>query len=71
MIKEKTPTLEETFIQLEEIIAKLEQPEVTLDDSFALYQKGMEKLKSCNTMLDEVEKKMQILTADGTLEDFE
>lgn len=71
MSKEKTSTLEETFIQLEEIIAKLEQPEVTLDDSFALYQKGMEKLKSCNTMLDEVEKKMQVLTSDGTLEDFE
>lgn len=71
MSKEKSPTLEETFLQLEEIIAKLEQPEVTLDDSFALYQSGMEKLKSCNSMLDTVEKKMQILTSEGNLEDFE
>lgn len=71
MSKEKTPTLEDTFLQLEEIIAKLEQPEIPLDESFALYQNGMEKLKNCNMMLDEVEKKMQVLTADGTLEDFE
>lgn len=70
MSKEKTPTLEETFLQLEEMIEKMEQPEITLDDSFALYQSGMEKLKSCNSMLDAVEKKMQVLTADGQTEEF-
>lgn len=70
MSKEKALTLEENFLQLEEIIAKMEQPEVTLDDSFALYQSGMEKLKACNCLLDAVEKKMQVLTADGETEEF-
>lgn len=63
----KTPTLEETFSQIEEIIDQMEQPEVSLDASFQLYQQGIEQLKNCNRLLDEVEKKMQILNADGSI----
>ena len=64
-------SLEETFEQIETIIKKLESPEVTLDDSFRLYQAGVEKLKMCNLLLDTVEKKMQVMQADGSLADFE
>lgn len=63
----KTPTLEETFSKIEEIIDQMEQPEVSLDASFQLYQQGIEQLKNCNRLLDEVEKKMQILNADGSI----
>ena len=63
--------LEETFTQLEDIIKQMENPEVSLDESFALYQSGVERLKECNKMLDEVEKKMQILNADGTIGEME
>ena len=54
-------SLEETFEQIETIIKQLESPEVTLDDSFRLYQAGVEKLKTCNLLLDTVEKKMQVM----------
>lgn len=64
-------SLEETFEQIETIIKQLESPEVTLDDSFCLYQAGVEKLKMCNLLLDTVEKKMQVMQADGSLADFE
>lgn len=64
-------SLEETFEQIEMIIKQLESPEVTLDDSFRLYQAGVEKLKMCNLLLDTVEKKMQVMQADGSLADFE
>lgn len=67
---EKKRTLEETFAEIEDIIEQMEQPDVSLDESFQLYQKGVEGLKSCNDLLDEVEKKMQILTADGSLEEM-
>lgn len=60
----RKPSLEETFGQIETIISKMEQQEVTLEESFALYQQGVEKLKVCNTLLDEVEKKIQVLDAD-------
>ena len=59
-------SLEETFEQIETIIKQLESPEVTLDDSFRLYQAGVEKLKTCNLLLDTVEKKMQVMQADGS-----
>ncbi|MGN0141629.1 MAG: exodeoxyribonuclease VII small subunit [Roseburia sp.] len=63
--------LEENFTQIEDIIRQMENPEVSLDESFALYQSGIGKLKECNAMLDEVEKKMQILNADGTIGEME
>ena len=69
--KKGTKSLEETFQGIEEIIEKMEQPDVSLEDSFALYQQGVQELKSCNEILDQVEKKMQVLNANGTLEDFE
>ncbi len=49
----------------------MESREITLDESFSLYQEGVEKLKSCNEMLDAVEKKIQILDAEGEPEEWE
>lgn len=69
-VREEKRSLEETFAEIEAIIAQMEQPEVSLDDSFLLYQRGIGELKNCNALLDEVEKKMQILSADGGLEEM-
>ena len=64
-------SLEETFEQIETIIKQLESPEVTLDDSFRLYHACVEKIKTCNLLLDTVEKNMQVMQADVSLADFE
>lgn len=63
-------SLEDTFAEIEAIIAKMEQPDVTLDESFSLYKNGVERLKTCNELLDAMEKKMQVIEPDGTLGDF-
>lgn len=63
-------SLEDTFAEIEAIIAKMEQPDVTLDESFSLYKNGVERLKTCNELLDAVEKKMQVIEPDGTPGDF-
>ena len=63
-------SVEECFAELDKTVAKLESGEVTLDESFRLYQEGMLLLKQVSEKLDSYEKKMQILTDDGTLEDF-
>jgi exodeoxyribonuclease VII small subunit len=47
------------------VITQLEKGEITLEESFSLYQKGVERLKHCNRLLDTVEKKLQIVSADG------
>lgn len=58
-------TLEQTFEELDEVIKQLEQAEVSLEDSFALYHKGMELLKDCNEKIDTVEKKIMMLDEEG------
>ena len=70
MAKKKEEALEGRLSQIEEIIRKMEEPEVSLDESFKLYQAGIEQLKYCNKILDEVEKKMQVLNQNGELMDF-
>lgn len=62
---EKERKLEENFEELNQILEELEKPEVTLEDSFALYQKGMQLLKICNDSIDKVEKQLIILSENG------
>ena len=57
--------LEESFERLDQIMAGLERPEVSLEDSFVLYQEGMKLLKLCNDSIDKVEKELIILGENG------
>lgn len=57
--------LEEAFAKLDEIMEQLEQGEASLEDSFLLYQKGMQLLKQCNESIDRVEKKLIVLEEEG------
>lgn len=63
--------LEEIFAELDEILAKMQDPEVTLEDSFALYESGMKDIRQCNRLLDQIEKKMLILSKEGELTAFD
>ena len=45
-------TLEEQFAQLDDIIAKLDDPKIGLEDSFKLYKEGMNVLKKCNLSIE-------------------
>lgn len=38
---EKTLTLEERFAHLEQIVARMEDADVSLDEAFELYKKGL------------------------------
>ena len=63
--------IEELFLEIEEIISRMEDKEVSLEQSFSLYECGMNKLKMCNDKIDAVEKKLLILNQQGELEEFE
>lgn len=67
----KEETLEEMFTQLESVIKTMEQGDVSLEETFNLYHKGMNMLKSCNDKIDKVEKKMLILDDKGEAHEFE
>ncbi len=67
-------TFEQSISELEEIVAKLEGGNVTLDESLELFEKGIKLSKGCQQMLDAAEKKVSILLTndDGEIvkEDF-
>ena len=63
-------TLEEAFEKLDGILAALESRDITLEESFQNYQRGMELLKKCNEKIDLVEKKMRLINEEGELSDF-
>ena len=46
-------------------VKALNQPEISLEDSFALYKKGMDLLLECNQAIDKVEKELMILEENG------
>ena len=60
-MEEKKNSLEERFANIEEILQQMENPEVSLEDSFGLYKKGMEELEQANQMLDGIEKEMLVV----------
>ena len=41
----RNATLEELFVQLEDAIRKMEKEDISLEDSFSLYHKGMDMLR--------------------------
>ncbi len=73
--KSKEPSFEELFKELESTVAKLEAGDLSLDESLALFQRGMELSKKCAEMLDRAELRIKELVpqANGELglEDFE
>lgn len=70
MGEEKEISLEEAFARLQETIENLEKDDITLEQSFQEYQKGMLLVKKCNEIIDKVEKKVLVLNEDGGTDEF-
>ena len=69
--EEKDMTIEQAFAAVDEKIKSLESGDTTLEDSFNLFKEGLDLLKYCNDSIDKVEKKVQKIMDDGSMEDFE
>ncbi len=68
--KEQSLSLEDGFAQIEEVISRLETEDITLEQSFAEYNRGMALLAQCNETIDRVEKKVLKINEDGGLDEF-
>ena len=67
----KPQTIEQSFEKLEQIIGNLENGDVSLEDSFKLYNEGMKLIQNCNQQLDKVEKKIVVLNQkEGDEDEF-
>lgn len=51
-------TIEEAFLQLEQLVARLEGGEASLEQSFTLYQEGMRLAQLCGQKIDRIEKQL-------------
>lgn len=54
----KKLTFEQQIARLEEIVSALEQGDVQLADSLALFEEGTRLAAACSSMLDEAEQKV-------------
>ena len=57
-------TFEEALTQLEEIVTKLENGDIALEESIKLFKKGMEMTKLCKNKLDTAETQLKKLVKD-------
>lgn len=69
-------SFEKKLTRLEEIVQKMENGELSLDDSLKLFEEGVKLSRDCNKELTEAEQKVQKLVgvdANGEpiLEDFD
>lgn len=62
--------LETAFDQIEQLLQKLQEGEVSLEESFRLYEQGMKLLQRCNENIDHVEKQMLQIDEEGHTHEF-
>ncbi len=55
---------EKALSRLETIVNELEEGELSLDESLKIFEEGVKLSKTCLKMLDEAEKKVEILVKD-------
>ena len=63
-------SIEESFDYLDQVLARLENKDSSLEDSFVAYQEGTLVIKAINDKIDAVDRKVQILDAQGQTSDL-
>lgn len=70
---EKLPDLEKSLAEISQLIEKMEQGELTLDQSLGHFERGITLVKHCQNILETAEQKVQILIQNNkqeTLADY-
>ena len=57
----KKPDFERSLARLEEVVRKLESPQLSLDDAMKLFEEGVELSRECQKQLEEAEGRVEIL----------
>jgi exodeoxyribonuclease VII small subunit len=72
--KPAAPDFEAALAELEQIVHRLEQGELSLEDSLRQFERGVELTRGCQKALRQAEQKIQILSkkgdGDAALQDF-
>lgn len=65
MARSRGNEFESAFQKLEGIVAKLENEEISLDESLKLFEEGVTLSRFCHAKLEEIEKKIETIVADS------
>ena len=65
------PTFESAMAELEQLVEKMEDGELTLDESLGAFERGVVLTRLCQNELKNAELKVQQLNNDGGLEELE
>jgi exodeoxyribonuclease VII small subunit len=57
--------------ELQEIVARLEAGDLTLEESLALFERGQQLATHCNRQLEQATLRVEQLTADGEIVELE
>lgn len=57
----KKQAFEQSLARLEEIVRKLESPNLPLDDAMKLFEEGMQLSRECQKQLEQAEARVEIL----------
>lgn len=66
----KLPNLEESLTEISALIDKMEQGELTLEQSLTHFERGITLIKHCQKILEEAEQKVQILIQNNHQEEL-
>lgn len=64
----KKKSYEASFKRLEEIMSKLEDGQLGLEESLALFQEGIELYRQCREQLNKAEDTLKVVLAESGLE---
>jgi len=56
-----SPDFEKSLAELEQIVERMEQGELSLDESLKQFERGVALTRSCQTALQQAEQKVEIL----------
>ncbi|MDT8387034.1 MAG: exodeoxyribonuclease VII small subunit [Thiogranum sp.] len=59
--QQKTPDFETALAELEALVEKMEQGDMSLDDSLQQFERGVQLTRSCQQALQAAEQKVQLL----------
>ncbi len=63
---------EEKLRELEQLVTRMEDGELGLEESLKTFESGVKLVKECQQALEQAEQKVKLLTsAEGDTEDFE
>ena len=63
-------TFEAIYAELEQVVARLQEGGLALEESMALFERGMLLARACSERLEQAELRVRRLLDDGQVEDF-